>query len=480
MAQLTEPAPALSNDGPLLDWNNGDESLFVEAEKAYAAISVNGSASTTRAIELYTRYLGIATPNPLPEGDQECSASPLKDELVKHHEIAICRIGELLIQMGNWRASIEFIRSLGRHWSQLPRAKAAKLLRDLLDVLARFIDGLEGPEARQLGKAAMLTLCEELVQWATREKRAFLKQALELRLAGLQLDNRKYSDALAMVSALLRELKRMDDKLTLVEVHLLECRIYFQLHNGPKARAALTAARSNANAIYCPPAMQAALDMQAGLLHADEGDFSTAYSYFMEALDAYGNSLGNDPKGGIALKYMLLCKIMLGSSHIDDELSAILGSKLAIKYVSQPQTKSQIGAMKAVAAAYQNRSLKEFENALAANPTELGSDVLIHAHFQTLYDQLLQQNLLRIVRPYERVQLSHIAQQIELPISVVENRLALMILDKQLPAIIDQSSACLLMIEERPNDGIFLAAADTVRHLNSAVDALYAKARSII
>lgn len=71
----------------------------------------------------------------------------------------------------------------------------------------------------------------------------------------------------------------------------------------------MTSARTSANSIYCPPLTQSTLDMQSGILHAEEKDYKTAYSYFYETLENLVNV--DDVKGVLALKYMLLCKIML-------------------------------------------------------------------------------------------------------------------------------------------------------------------------
>ena len=143
-----------------------------------------------------------------------------------------------------------------------------------------------------------VTLCKECITWATEEKRIFLRQALEARLIGLYYDTGNYQvrndftckgvshllqAALADGAKLLKELKKLDDKNLLVEVggavllgqiffpdpilnasssnsilqvQLLESKTYHALSNLPRARAALTSARTTANSIYVPPRIQ--------------------------------------------------------------------------------------------------------------------------------------------------------------------------------------------------------------------------------
>lgn len=195
----------------------------------------------------------------------------------------------------------QLIREIRPLLSKFSKAKAANIVRQLVDL---FLD-------MQTKTGLEVSLCLECIEWAKEEKRSLLRQALEARLIALYYDTKMYNEALALGAKLLKELKKLDDKNLLVEVLLLESKTYHALSNLPKARAALTSARTTANSIYCPPKLQAALDLQSGVLHAaDERDFKTAFSYFYEAFEGY-DSIDATPQATVALKYMLLSKIML-------------------------------------------------------------------------------------------------------------------------------------------------------------------------
>ncbi|KAI9019053.1 PCI domain-containing protein [Hyaloraphidium curvatum] len=382
------------------------------------------------------------------------------DETSRVREAAITKLGSLYSTLKRPDDLAKLISNSYAFLSGLPKAKTAKIVRGLIEGFATI------PNTTAL----QVEVCKNTIQWAVQEKTVFLRQALETKLVSLYLDNRMYSDALALIGTLLKELKRLDDKNALMEVQLLESRVYHALRNLPKSRAALTSARTSANAIYCPPLMQAQLDMQSGILHAEEKDYKTAYSYFYETFEGYSSQ--EDPRVVSALKYMLLCKIMLNQA---EDVHAIVSGKVALRYQGR-----DVESLRAVATAYQNRSLLEFEQALTSYREELGNDPIIRGHLATLYDNLLEQNLLRIIEPFSRVEIAHIAELVKLPAAQVEAKLSKMILDKALNGILDQGAGCLVIFDDIPSDKMYEASIDTVKSMGNVVSSLYEKSSMML
>uniref|UniRef100_A0A8C2HW52 Proteasome 26S subunit, non-ATPase 11b n=1 Tax=Cyprinus carpio TaxID=7962 RepID=A0A8C2HW52_CYPCA len=367
------------------------------------------------------------------------------EEAVRVKEQSILELGTLLAKTGQAAELGGLLKFVRPFLISISKAKAARLVRSLLDL---FLD-MEAATGQEV------ELCLECIEWAKAEKRTFLRQALEV--------NKIYNVlcSFCLGSQLLQELKKMDDKALLVEVQLLESKTYHALSNLPKARAALTSARTTANAIYCPPKLQAALDMQSGIIHAaGEKDWKTAYSYFFEAFEGY-DSIDN-PRAVTALKYMLLCKIMLS---LPEEVQALISGKLALRYAGR-----QTDALRCIAQASKNRSLADFEKALTEYTKELRDDPIINTHLAKLYDNLLEQNLIRVIEPFSRVQVL---------CDDVERKLSQMILDKKFHGILDQGEGVLIIFEEPPVDKTYEAALETIQNMSKVVDSLYNKAKKL-
>ncbi|NXD15647.1 PSD11 ATPase, partial [Nothocercus nigrocapillus] len=380
------------------------------------------------------------------------------EEAVQVKEQSILELGSLLAKTGQAEELGGLLKYVRPFLNSISKAKAARLVRSLLDL---FLD-MEAATGQEVD------LCLECIEWAKSEKRTFLRQALEVCYG---VDPKLHNKSLPFSSSqLLRELKKMDDKALLVEVQLLESKTYHALSNLPKARAALTSARTTANAIYCPPKLQAALDMQSGIIHAaEEKDWKTAYSYFYEAFEGY-DSIDN-PKAITALKYMLLCKIML---NVPEDVQALVSGKLALRYAGR-----QTEALKCVAQASKNRSLADFEKALTDYKVELRDDPIINTHLAKLYDNLLEQNLIRVIEPFSRVQIEHISSLIKLSKADVERKLSQMILDKKFHGILDQGEGVLIIFDEPPVDKTYEAALETIQNMSKVVDSLYNKAKKL-
>ncbi|KAJ2381880.1 26S proteasome regulatory subunit rpn6 [Coemansia sp. RSA 2611] len=407
---------------------------------------------------------------------------------VADREVALLSMAALFERMQDAVALTKLINGSQGYLTSVSKAKSSKLIRTLVD---RF-NGIEG------GLQPQIATCQGMVEWARGENREYLRQALETRLISLYLDNRMYTEALSLISLLLSELKKLDDKMQLVEVHLLESRVYMAIKNLPKSRAALTSARTAANSIYTPPPLQAHLDLQSGTLHAEEGDFKTAYSYFFETMEglsvyvtpksvdedlASTSAAGDLSSGGSpanfeqrqlqAFAYMLLCKIMIQQP---DDITALLATG---KTASKFRDHRAVAALQAVAKAQKQRSLADFERVLSEYREELQNDELIRNHLTALYDTLLEQNLVRLIEPYSRVEIAHIAKLIGLPIRVVENKLSQMILDKVFCGILDQGNGCLVVFPETKHDSTYETTLDTIKSLSNVVESLYVKAATL-
>lgn len=241
-------------------------------------------------------------------------------EALRVKEQAITALSDLLSQEKKAEDLRGLLTDLRPYFNLIPKAKTAKIVRGIIDAVAKI------PGTSDL----QISLCREMVEWTRAEKRMFLRQRVEARLAALLMESKEYSEALSLLTNLVREVRRLDDKLLLVDIDLLECKLHFSLRNLPKAKAALTAARTAANAIYVPPAQQGTIDLQSGILHAEEKDYKTGFSYFFEAFEAF-NAL-DDPRAVFCLKYMLLCKIMINQA---DDVGSLISSKAGLKYTGK-------------------------------------------------------------------------------------------------------------------------------------------------
>ena len=218
---------------------------------------------------------------------------------VKAKEQAVFALGKALVKACDVSAIKQLLLDVRPFFKILAKARTARIVRRLFDVVS----------ASGVSLQDQVELVENFIAWSKAEKRTYLRQRLQTRLGELKFKLGKCTEALAGVSALLKEVRKMDDKGMLVEVHVLESRLYYALKNQSKAKAGLVAARTAAHSIYVAPLTQAEIDLQSGVISAEEKEFKVGYSYFFEAFEGYHNSGEHDAQAEMCLKYMLMCKV---------------------------------------------------------------------------------------------------------------------------------------------------------------------------
>ena len=94
---------------------------------------------------------------------------------------------------------------------------------------------------------------------------------------------------------------------------------------------------------------------------------------------------------------------------------ATINGKAGVKYAG-----IEIEAMRAITDAYKARSIEKFQSVYREYAKQLADDQLIATHLQELQEKLLEQNLLRLIEPFSRVQIEHVAKLIKLERPQVE------------------------------------------------------------
>jgi len=381
------------------------------------------------------------------------------DVALKIKEQCIYRLARIYTENKQFSEVLSLLKTNGTFFSIIPKAKTAKIVRQILNIVATVPDSL----------TIQVELSRDVVEWCKLEKRTFLRQRIEAKLASLLLQQRQPMKALEIIDDLLKEIRKLDDKQMLTECHLTESRIYHALQNVPKSKASLTASRTAANSIYVVPLLQAEIDEMSGILHCEESDYVTAYSYFQEAFDAYDQA--NNTSTIKCLKYMILCKVLNEAAH---EVPALLSSKIGMKHAGK-----ELQAMAAIAKAAKARSLQEFKQAAKDNEEYFQNDDLISHHLDVLYDKMLESNLLKIIHPYSCVEISHIAKLILLPENEVVQKLSQMILDHKFSGILDQGKGHLIIYESSTSDVNYTRGVDVISNLGQVVEVLFKRAKTL-
>ena len=316
----------------------------------------------------------------------------------------------------------------------------------------------------------IIKVCEEITKFCDETNNISMRSKIQTRLAEVYYIHEHYAKALEICNKVIFDLKRYEDNLGLIQLLLLESKIYYATNGISKSKAALTSVKTLLTKVYVEPKLQANIDTHAGILAAYEKDFNLAYSYFFEAFDVYNiPSQKRKNKGLRVFQYMILSKIVGG--HIEEVNNVVL-SKQGKDYYGK-----EVEALRSIEEAVKEKSIRLLKENIEKN-NEYFQDPIIKYHINNLKNDLLEKNLIKIIKPYSVVEIDFVAKSIGLSYQDVLNKLRQMILDKKINGILDQGKGSLIIYDLEESNPYLDKSIETFKNLEKVVEALDKKVRS--
>lgn len=312
---------------------------------------------------------------------------------------------------------------------------------------------------------------EDLAEYCVKINNISMKSKLETRLAELYFLNGHYSQAMDLCNKIIFDLKRYEDNLGLIRLQLLQSKIYFKTKGYSKAKASLTGVKTLVTKVYIEPKLQANIDMHAGIIAAQEKDFNLAYSYFFEAFDVFNlPQIRKVNKAKRCLHYMILSKIMAGKL---EDINNIVINKNSREYID-----NQVDYLRSIEKAVKESSILVLQDNILMHKRFFDSDDFIKMHLENLKNELLEKNLIKIIKPYSVVEIDFVTKAIGLKYDEVLYTLRKMILDKKINGILDQGKGSLILYEESAQNPYLEKTLETFKSLEKVVESLDKKVRA--
>jgi len=316
----------------------------------------------------------------------------------------------------------------------------------------------------------IIKVCEDITNFCDKTNNISMKSKIQTRLAEVYYIHEHYAKALEICNKVIFDLKRYEDNLGLIQLLLLESKIHYATNGISKAKATLTSVKTLITKVYVEPKLQANIDMHAGILAAYEKDFNLAFSYFFEAFDVYNiPNKKRKNKGLRAFQFMILSKIL--GDHLDEVNNVVL-SKQGKDYYGK-----EVEALRSIEAAIREKSIKLLKENIEKNK-EYFTDPIIRYHIDNLHNDLMEKNLIKIIKPYSVVEIDFVAKCIGLSYQDVLNKLRQMILDKKINGILDQGKGSLIIYDVETSNPYLDKSIETFKNLEKVVEALDKKVRA--
>merc|ERR1711971_1059037 len=230
----------------------------------------------------------------------------------------------------------------------------------------------------------------------------------------------------------------------LPEIYALEIQMYTAQKNNKKLKTLYDQSLHIKSAIPHPLILGVIREC-GGKMHLRENEYEKAHTDFFEAFKNYDES--GSPRRTTCLKYLVLAN-MLMKSGINP-----FDSQEAKPYKND----NEIVAMTNLVTACQNNDINEFEKILKVNRETIMEDAFIREHIEDLLRNIRTQVLIKLIKPYTRIQIKFISGELNIESGDVESLLVSCILESTVKGRIDQVSGVLELDQDQEGSSRYAA-----------------------
>lgn len=266
-----------------------------------------------------------------------------------------------------------------------------------------------------------------------------------IKLGKLYFDQHLYENLEKVLKQLKQSCKTEDGEedqkkgTQLLEIYALEIQMYTEQKNN-KALNMLYEQAIHVKSAIPHPLIMGTVRECGGKMHLRNGEFSKAHTDFFEAFKNYDES--GSQRRIVCLKYVVLAN-MLMKSDINP-----FDSQETKAFQNEPE----IVIMTQLVAAYQDSNIELFEQIIEDNRESVMSDLFIREHIEELLSNIRTQVLVGLIKPYQRVRLQYLSDQLRISVTEVNRLLIELIQENRTNLKIDHINGVLCSVPNEFND----------------------------
>lgn len=319
-----------------------------------------------------------------------------------------------------YRAMLEYISSVTRN-------ECTEAINTILDTIASATNVQVLSEMYEITLIALKTANNERLWFNT-----------NLKLAKLYIESKKIMEVERLVTALKATCQTPDGKddpskgTYLLEIYSLEIQLCSLTQDAQRMRL-IYPKTLNLNSAVADPRVMGIIREEGGKMQMAEGNWEEAYNELYEAFRNYqeaGSSRARD-----CLKYVVLASMM---SLSDINPFAAREAKVFSEDV-------EIVAMRELRQSLEANDLARFERTIANKKNRILDEPFIMTYIQPLRRRMREQVLINLVKPYKKVTIQYLGEELQLPQSEIESLLVDLVIDNKLDGLINQPEGYLAM-----------------------------------